>query len=58
MNFKLILGPKMGPKMGHFGGAPAQAQEAGAILNALVFKMAPRWPQVPQDNLLGAFLGL
>ena len=58
VNFKPILGPKMGPKMGHFGGAPARSQEAGAILNALFFKMAPRWPQVAQDSLLAAFLVL
>ena len=38
-----VLGPKMDPKMGHLGGAPAQSQEAGAILKALVSKMAPRW---------------
>ena len=50
VNFKPILGPKMGPKMGHFGGAAARAQEAGAILNALVFKMAPRWPMMASSS--------
>ena len=43
VKFKPILGPKMDPKMGYLGGAPARSQEAGAILKALVFKMAPRW---------------
>ena len=50
VNFKPILGPKMGPKMGDFGEAPARAQEAGAILNALVFKMAPRWPMMASSS--------
>ena len=43
VNFKPILGPKMDPKMGYLGGGPQQAQEAGAILKALVSKMASRW---------------
>ena len=43
VNFKPILGPKMDPKISHFGGAAAQAEPAGALLKALVFKMAPRW---------------
>ena len=38
VNFKPILGPKMG----HFGGGAARAEPAGALLKALVFKMAPR----------------
>ena len=44
------MAPKMGPqiapnraKMGHLGDHRAQSQEAGAILKALVSKMAPRW---------------
>ena len=39
--FKPILGPKMDPKMGYLGGQEAQAQEAGAILKALVSKIPP-----------------
>ena len=50
VNFKPILGPKMGPKMGHFGEAPQQAQEAGAILKALVSKMAPRWLKMASSS--------
>ena len=53
------------PKMGHLGAQEAQAQPAGALLEAPVSKMAPRWlqngsrwPQVIQDSLVGAFLGL
>ena len=48
------FGPKMAPKkgpqtapnranMGYLGDHWAQSQEAGAILKALVSKMAPRW---------------
>ena len=40
VNFKAILGPKMDPKMGHFREGAAQAEPAGALLKALVFKMA------------------
>jgi hypothetical protein len=39
--FKPILDPKMSPKMGYLGEQEAQAQEAGAILKALVSKMPP-----------------
>jgi len=53
------------PRMGHPGAQEAQAQPARALLEALASKMAPRWlqngsrwPQVVQDSLLGAFLGL
>ena len=35
-----ILGPKMGPKIAIFGEGAAQANPAGALLKALVFKMA------------------
>ena len=38
-----ILGPKMGPQICNFGKGAAQAEPAGALLKALVFKMAPRW---------------
>ena len=38
-----ILGPKMDPKMAQDGDARAQANLDGAILKALVSKMAPRW---------------
>ena len=58
---ELILGPEMDPKMGHLGGPRQQSQEAGAILKALVSKMAQdgsRRPRITQDSLLGAFLGL
>jgi hypothetical protein len=61
VKFKPILGPKMDPKMGYLGGQPARAQEAGAILKALVSKMpqaGSRRPRIAQDSLLGAFLGL
>ena len=51
----------MGPKRGHLGRAPEQSQEAGAILKALVSKMAPRWlktspnsPRQPLGSLLGS----
>ena len=62
------MGPQMAPsrpRMGHLGAQEAQAQLARALLEALASKMAPkwlqngsRWPQVVQDSLLGAFLGL
>jgi|SouAtlMetagenome_1021521.scaffolds.fasta_scaffold22344_2 hypothetical protein len=38
---KPILGPKMSPKIGYLGDQEAQAQEAGALLKALVSKMPP-----------------
>ena len=41
VNFEPNLGPKMDPKMGQLGDPPAPAQEAGAILKALVSKMPP-----------------
>ena len=41
LKIKPILGPKMDPKMGYLGDQEAQAQEAGAILKALVSKMPP-----------------
>ena len=50
VNFKTILGPKMDPKMDHLGDQEAQAQEAGAILKALVSKMAPRWLKTSPNN--------
>ena len=50
MIFAPILDPKMGPKMRHFGGGAAQSQEAGAILKALVFKMAPRWLKMASSS--------
>ena len=50
VNFKPILGPKMEPKMDHLGEAPEQSQEAGAILKALVFKMAPRWLKMASSS--------
>ena len=57
--------PKIGPQMALNGQQEAQAQPARALLEALVSKMAPRWlqdgsrwPQVAQDSLLGASLGL
>ena len=43
VNFKPILGPKMDPKMVQDGEGGAQAEPAGALLKALVFKMVPRW---------------
>ena len=43
MKIKLILGPKMDPKMGHLGEGAPRAQPAGALVKALVSKMAPRW---------------
>ena len=50
VKFKHILGPKMSPQMGYLGGQEAQAQEAGAILKALVFKMAPRWLKMASSS--------
>ena len=54
-----------GSKMGHLGCHRPGANPAGALLEALVSKIAPRWlqdssrwPQVVQDSLLGAFFGL
>ena len=46
VNFKQILGPKMG----NFGEAAAQAEPAGALLKALVFKMAPRWLKMASSS--------
>ena len=43
VNFEPILGPKMGPKITLNGDQEARANPAGAILEALVSKMAPRW---------------
>ena len=39
-----------GPKMEYLGEGRQQSQEAGAILKALVSKMAPRWPREAQDS--------
>ena len=50
VNFKPILGPKMGPKIGYFGGAAPWANPAGALLKALVFKMAPRWLKMASSS--------
>ena len=50
VNFKPILGPKMGPKISHFGEGAAQAEPAGALLKALVFKMAPRWLKMASSS--------
>ena len=50
VNFKQIWGPKMDPKMGHFGGRRQQAEPAGALLKALVFKMAPRWLKMASSS--------
>ena len=41
--FKPILGSKLGPKIGNFGEGAARSERDGALLEALVFKMAPRW---------------
>ena len=41
VKFKPILGPKMDPKMCCLGDQEERAQEAGAILKALVSKMPP-----------------
>ena len=48
--FKPILGPKMGPKIGYFGEGAAQAEPAGALLKALVFKMASRWLKMASSS--------
>jgi len=52
-----ILGPKMDPKMGQNGEGAQQSQPDGAISEALVSKMAPKWlkmapnsPRQPQDS--------
>ena len=50
VNFKPILGPKMDPKMGHLGEGPQQAEPAGALLKALVSKMAPRWLKMASSS--------
>ena len=50
VNFKPILGPKMDPKMGNFGGGAARANPAGAILEALVSKMVPRWLKMASSS--------
>ena len=51
------IAPKMGPqiapnrpKMGYLGEQEAQAQPAGALLEALVSKMAPRWLKMAQHG--------
>ena len=49
-NFKPILGPKMDPKMSYLGEGAAQAEPAGALLKALVFKMAPRWLKMASSS--------
>ena len=57
---KLILGPNFFPKIGYLGDQEAQSQEAGAILKALVSKMAPRWLKTSPNSprwLLGSLLG-
>ena len=40
----------LGLKMGNLGEQWAQSQEAGAILKALVSKMAPRWLKTSPNN--------
>ena len=50
VNFKQILGPKLDPKMAQNLGAPAQAEPAGALLKALVSKMAPRWLKMASSS--------
>ena len=50
VNFKPILGPEMDPKISHFGGRRQQANPAGALLKALVFKMAPRWLKMASSS--------
>ena len=47
---KQIMVPKMGPKIVRNGGAGAQANPAGAILESLDPNMPPRWPRVAQDS--------
>ena len=45
------MGPQMAPhraKMGNLGDQSAQSQEAGAILKALVSKMAQDGPELPK----------
>ena len=49
-DFQANFGPQNGPKMGHFGGAAARAEPAGALLKALVFKMAPRWLKMASSS--------
>ena len=49
------MGPQMAPnrsKMGHLGAQEAQAQPAGALLEALVSKMAPRWLKMAPGSSL------
>jgi hypothetical protein len=43
VKIKRIFGLKMDPKIAQNGGVQAQANLDGAILEALVSKMAPRW---------------
>ena len=50
VNFKPILGPKMDPKMVQDGEGGAQSQPAGALLKALVSKMAPRWLKMASSS--------
>ena len=50
VKFKPILGPKMDPKMGNLGEGAPQAQPAGALLKALVSKMAPRWLKMASSS--------
>ena len=47
---KLILDPKMDPKMGQDGGPRQQSQPAGAIIEALVSKIAPRWLKMSSNS--------
>jgi hypothetical protein len=48
--FKQILGPKLGPKTAQNLGAGSRAEPAGALLKALVFKMAPRWLKMASSS--------
>ena len=48
--FKPILGPKLGPKIAQNLGDGQLAQPAGALLKALVFKMAPRWVKMASSS--------
>jgi hypothetical protein len=50
VNFKPILDPKMHPKITQKLGAGARAEPAGALLKALVFKMAPRWLKMASSS--------
>jgi hypothetical protein len=50
VNFKPILDPKMNPKISNFGGGAARANPAGALLKALVSKMAPRWLKMASSS--------